>query len=523
MTPNSPLASLRQRWWLIVGFAVLGALLGALPAPARVEEQATSFRASHTMLANGTDSSVISPTQVALFASVGEVPLRVADEFGYEGSPATLSAQVQAEFDLGSGALTFTTTQRTAEDAESLVDSFAEHTNEFLTERQDEAFEQRVATSRQRLQELEDELNTLAVQAANDPEDALVTAQRDAISVQYGLAYEQNRSLEEDFDRLVFTTLESGQAVPIVDEGLAAPTGRSTRALMGMVAGGFIGAVIAILIGRLDTKVRSREQAEEIVGMRARVLVPRVRSNQGGVVVRSGSQGPLSDSYRTIRNVVTFVQSALPAREGARVTLVVSPGPGDGKTSVSVNLAAAIAETGSRTLAANADFRRPTLQRALTGRPPPPNPLEIEDLEIVNVRSLLSDTAASRLKIVDFSTVDAAPGELVRALTHRLEDLRSVSEQIVVDTSPVGSTAEVLDLLPHADTIVLVARVGHTSTQAMARAAAILGDIATAPIIFVLEGIKADRSQFYVDTDQNVRRLPQMPEPGEQPTLESVE
>jgi Mrp family chromosome partitioning ATPase len=190
---------------------------------------------------------------------------------------------------------------------------------------------------------------------------------------------------------------------------------------------------------------------------------------------------------------------------------------------VSVNLAAAIAETGSRTLAANADFRRPTLQRALTGRPPPPNPLEIEDLEIVNVRSLLSDTAASRLKIVDFSTVDAAPGELVRALTHRLEDLRSVSEQIVVDTSPVGSTAEVLDLLPHADTIVLVARVGHTSTQAMARAAAILGDIATAPIIFVLEGIKADRSQFYVDTDQNVRRLPQMPEPGEQPTLESVE
>lgn len=525
-TPNSPLVALRQRWWLVVGFALLGAFFGAIPSPGNVEEQATSYLATHTMLANGTDSSVIAPTQVTLFATAGEVPKRVAEQVGFDGSPAALSAQVAVEFNPTSGALTFTTQQGSAADAELLVDSFAEETSSYLTGIQDEEFEERVASSRQRLQELEGQLNGVSEQLAENEGDALLTAQRDAISVQYGLAFEQNRQLESDFARLTFTTLESGQAVPQVDEGLSTPTSRSTRAAMGFAAGAALGVIIAILMGRLDSKIRSQEQAEEAVGVRARVLIPKVSSTQGGVVVRSGAQGPLPDSYRTVRNVVTFVQNGLPEREGGRVTLVVSPGPGDGKTSVSANLGAALAEIDARTIVANADFRRPALHRALTGQPPAVSPFEVEDLGVVKVGSLIEDTVSSRLKIVDFSPTNGSPGELVRALAFRLDELRALSDQIVIDTSPIGATAEVLDLLPYADTIVLVVRVGHTSTKSLLRAVAILNDIATAPIVFVLEGIKADRTQFYEYTDRPVDPSPLLvaeDAADEEPTLESVE
>ena len=523
MKPSTPLESLRRRWWLVVVFAVLGAVLGAIPRPAEVEETATTFRATHTMLASAADATGIAPSQVQLFATVGDVPKRVADGLGYDGSPAELAQQVTVDYDLNTGALTFRTQQETAAQAEAVADAFAEETSSYLTERQDAAYEERAAASRQRVNTLEAELTDLSEQAAADPENALVAAQRDAVSVQYGLAFEQNRDLEADTSRLTFTTLESAQAIPEVDRGLSTPTSRSSRALMGMVAGSVVGVLVAILLGRLDRKIRTRDQAEEIIGMRSRVTIPKVRRTVGGVVVRSDEHGALPDSYRTLRNLVTFVQSGLPPKAGGYVTLVVSPGPGDGKTSVSANLAAALSESGERTIAADGDFRRPQLSKALTGHPPPYSPLQAEDLRIVDVRHLIGSTSDNRVKIVDMTGFEGAPDEMVRILRDRVDDLTEVADQVVIDTSPVGATAEVLDLIPYADVIVLVARVGHTVSQAAARTATILSDIADAPVLFVLHGLKADKSTYYEYNDDRRREMQPPAGNTEQPELESID
>jgi Mrp family chromosome partitioning ATPase len=229
----------------------------------------------------------------------------------------------------------------------------------------------------------------------------------------------------------------------------------------------------------------------------------------------------LADSYRTIGNVVGFVQQSQAPTTRAPVTLVVSPGPSDGKTSIAVNLAAALAETGKRTIVANADFRRPRLHRYLFGTSAPSSPLGSEDVALTAIGSLVADTDVENLKCVDLSGIEATPGELVRSLVGRLDELRTVSDQIVIDSSPLGATAEVLELLPLADVIVLVNRVGHTSFASAARSTAVLQDFATSPVVLVLSGLKADRSQFYEYDDRrsNVRPEPQV----EQPTLEAVE
>ena len=88
------------------------------------------------------------------------------------------------------------------------------------------------------------------------------------------------------------------------------------------------------------------------------------------VVVTPDRHDTLSDSFRTLRSVIGFVEGGTErSHEGAPILLVVSPGPSDGKTTVSSNLAAAFVETGSRTIAVNADFRRPSLTKRLTGEP----------------------------------------------------------------------------------------------------------------------------------------------------------
>jgi Mrp family chromosome partitioning ATPase len=509
MDYTSPLAAIRQRWWLVVGMALIGALIGAFPQPERVDEQATEYTATHTMLANDTgDATTVSPSQVTLLATAGEVPARVARSIAYEGNSAELASQVEVVFDFESGALTVSTTQDSPERAELIANGFADELNAYLTERQDAEYAERVAAARERLEGLEADLADLVPALAQSPDDPILGAEQEAISRQYALAYEQNRELESSQDRLTLTTLERAQAIAEVDRGLSAPTSRLTRGAMGGVVGAVLGLLAAVVIGRLDTKIRSREQAEDLVGMRARVVIPKLPAAEHGVVVRPNRQDPLSDGYRTVRNVVGFVQSGLrPSdKRSARITLVVSAGPGDGKTSMTANLAAAFVETGQRTIAVNTDFRRPRLYEAVMHAPQPESPFELHELDDIPRQALPVAVSDDNLRVLDFSNVFGSPGELVRASMRQIDRLASSADEIVIDTSPVGATAEVLDLVPYADVIVLVVRVGHTSIHAVERTIAILRDIATAPILLVIGGVKIKLKPYHEYTDRRPKQ-----------------
>lgn len=509
MNNTSALGAIRRRWWIIILLAVVGAALGAIPGTERVESQVSrTYTATHTMLVNNTENltsgATISPNQVTLLATTGEVPQRVAEQLGVSDNAATLASQVQVVFDFSTGALTFTTTQGSAERAEAIADAFAEQTNAYLAERQDEDYEQRLSSSIERLEELEQQLDTLTIQLGPNPNDPALLAQRDAISRRYSLAFELNQALASSPPILAFTTLQNAQAIEVTSEtGISTPTSRPVRALMGGIAGASVGVVLALLLARLDRKIRTREQAEDILGMRARVVVPKVADdNGGGLVVVTGRHDALSDSYRTLRNLVGFVQAGIDHADRAPITLVVSPGPGDGKTSAAANLGAAFTETGERTVLVNTDFRRPRLAKAVRNPDTPPLPFQYEDLGAVKPSSLLTSTQLTGLALLDLSELSATAGELSRATSHLLPDIAHLGEQIVIDSSPVGATAEVLDMVPFADVIVIVVRVGHTSIDAAARTVAVLRDVSTAPMVLALTGLKQERAPYYEYTDR---------------------
>ena len=506
MRNTSALGAVRSRWWVLVLLALIGVVLGALPQPARVEEQSklTRFSATHTMLLNNPDStqsggSAVSPNQVALLATTGEVPRRVAEKIKFAGNPAQLATQVTVKFDFQTGALTFSTTQDTAQQAELVANTFADVLNSYLAERQDVLYQQRLSAGLERLASLEAQLNILTKKLASNATDPVALAQRDAVSRQYSVAFEQNQLLTENPTVLAFTTLQRAQAVPIQQSGggLSAPKSRTTRGILGLIAGLGVGLGVALLLGALDRRIRTREQAEAILGMRARVLIPKVKTDDRGLVVRTGRHDALSDSYRTLRNVIGFIQHGLEPVERARVTVVVSPGPAEGKTSLAANLAAALVETGQHTIAVNTDFRRPRLAGVLTEGPPVLLPFDLEDLDTLEPRWLLLETTLPNLELMDLSTLSASTGELVRATAQRVPKLAELADAVVIDTSPVGATAEVLDLVPLADVIVVVTRVGRTSIQTAERTMAILRDLTTAPMVLVLTGLKPQRNTYY--------------------------
>jgi len=503
MNNTSPFAAIKQRWWLIIVFTALGALIGAIPQPEQVEQQATSYDATNTSLVNdGGNAASVSVSQIPLLATAGEVPARVAATINYSGNSAQLASQVEVSIDFETSALTISTEQSSPERAELIANTFADELSGYLAERQDADIIARQAAAQERLDRLESELNDLNGQVISDPNNPVLLAQRDALAREYGLAFEQNREIENDQGRLTITTLELAQSNANIDRGLSAPAGRQTRGVMGLVIGAVIGTFAALVLARFDNKLRSREQAEVLIGMRARVMIPTTSKTSGGVVVQPGRQDPLSDSYRTVRNIVAFVQSGLVATSTARTTLVVSPGPGDGKTSLAANLAAAFAEAGRRTIAVNTDFRRPRLHEAIVGLPTPDSAYLREEFDELPRKALPVEDVSANLKLFDLSGVIGSPGDMTRTTMRQIERLSDGTDEIVIDTSPVGATAEVLELVPHADIIVLIARIGHTSIQATERTISILRDMATAPIILVLGGERMSWNPYDEYTDK---------------------
>ena len=509
METTTTLGVILRRWWLVALCAIVGGAIAGLAQPAAPEERAsTVYRATHTMLVNDpqaiqSGNNVISPNQIPLLATTGEVPARVAAVLDSDDNPATLATQVGVNFDPATGALSFTTTQDTPDEAELLADTFAATLNTYLDERQAEVYQDRLAASLDRLTTLEDDLDAITRELAADPDDAALLARRDAVSRQYSVAFEQNQFLSQQPLTLSFTTLQSAQAVRIDQGGLAAPRSRAVRVVMGIAAGLAVGVVLALTVGRLDRRLRTREQAEAIIGLRARVMIPKSRDPQRDkLVVRPGRHDALSDSYRTVRNLVGFVHDTLEPVDRARVTAVVSPGPGDGKTSLAGNLAAAFVESGQRTIVVNTDFRRPRLSKAVEGHDVPDHPFALDDLEVLEPKSLLTRAGTHGLLVMDLTTIPGSAGELVRATSSMMPALTDMSDAIVIDTSPVGATAEVLDIVPQADVIVMVVRLGHTSIASARRAIGVLRDVSNAPILLVINSVKQERSGYDEYTDR---------------------
>ena len=505
LEPASILSAARRRWWVIVLLAALGGLVGAIPSSQRSVDATTTWTASHTLLLSTTSvndsvfSDPVAFNQLQLFAVTGEVPRRVAEVLNYPGVPAALAAQVSVEVDTSNAALKVTTSQTSAQSAVTIADAFADQLVTYLAERQDELQADRVAAALVRLEALETEITALEPSVAAAPTDQVLAAQLAALSRQYEAEFEGYRSLQVEEGQIQLTTLERAQPIAITEQGLSAPKSRTGRALLAAGVGAMAGLAVAILWSRTDRRIRTRVQAEAIFGLRSQVAIPSDgKTQQYGVVVLPGRHDMLSDSYRTLRSVVGFVEAGLPDRGGrAPVALVLSAGAGDGKTSVAANLAAAFVETGLTTVAVNTDFRRPALSERILGRKPDPIGFFAADLPELPVSMVTQRSPIEHLSVFDLTGAIGSPGDLARVTARMLGQLSREYAAVVVDSSPVGATAEVLEIVPRADVIVVVVRLGHTYIESATRTIEIIRTLTQAPLLLTVVGEAPERPDYY--------------------------
>jgi capsular exopolysaccharide synthesis family protein len=141
--------------------------------------------------------------------------------------------------------------------------------------------------------------------------------------------------------------------------------------------------------------------------------------------------------------------------KGVRVVLVTSALCGEGKTSLSCQLAGSLARAGYRTLLIDGDLRRPAAH-GVFGLPGGPGLSELLRKEI-EVSAAVRRTGTGRLWLLPAGKWDPrATQALARGrLPNLLKDLREQYEYIVIDSAPVLPVVDSLLLAQHVNGVIL--------------------------------------------------------------------
>ncbi len=245
--------------------------------------------------------------------------------------------------------------------------------------------------------------------------------------------------------------------------------------VIGGFAGLLLGFVLAMTREQLDRRVRGSRELENAFGLPVLASVPRSRAlakADGGSLMKLKPSD--AESFQMLRANLRFLNTETELRS----VVVTSPGVGDGKSTVSMNLAQADASVGKRVLLIEADLRRPRLGPLLgigeeTGLAAY---LADPSLDLIDVTRRVPvshhDNGTSEpltMDVVVAGRVPSNPAELVNS--ERMQSLVTEAEAeydlVVIDTSPAGLVADAIPLMSQATAVLIVGRVGRiTSSEA---------------------------------------------------------
>jgi capsular exopolysaccharide synthesis family protein len=262
---------------------------------------------------------------------------------------------------------------------------------------------------------------------------------------------------------------------------------------VGVLLGLALGVGVALTLEGLDRSVKAPAQLARITG--APVLGVIRRRRRADEVAPLDEPGESSaEAYRALRTSIRFAGIEQPAR----TLLVTSPSARDGKSTTVANLAVALARSGERVIAVDADLRRPRLG-SLLGTAPGPGLTDVVTGEVPLDSAL--QTTEDGLVVLPAGTLPSNPAELIgsQAMADLLAVLETKADVVVIDAPPVLPVTDAVALSTQVDAVVLVVRSGRTSRDRAEDAARRLHVVGARLLGTVLNGAARADAQSYGD------------------------
>jgi Mrp family chromosome partitioning ATPase/capsular polysaccharide biosynthesis protein len=284
------------------------------------------------------------------------VQLRAAKLLG-DPDVAAVASEVTGTVDPISGALTITASDPNPERAQAVAKAYSQA---YVDETQS-----LVQSQSNKITTVLSGLDTKLALLEGLPTTPLTTAQIAALT-------QTASSLQTEQENILlgepYASIQVSAQLPTSPSGLS----KSKLGAIGLVAGLLVGCGIALGRDQFDTRLRTSPDIESVTESPILAELPEdteVRSGSVAIAMVQAPQSQMAESIRELRTSLRVILDDTPCP----LIVVTSPEPGDGKTFVTANLAAAWAMSGSKVIVVSADFRRPRLEEIfglqMTGRP----------------------------------------------------------------------------------------------------------------------------------------------------------
>ena len=233
---------------------------------------------------------------------------------------------------------------------------------------------------------------------------------------------------------------------------------------MGFAAGLLVGLGILFIIDRLDDRIESFHEFRALFKENLLGQIPREdAAGELGLLHPDDSRHALLECFRTLRSSIIF----LPV-DGVRpkTLLITSATPGEGKTTVSSNLAISFAFSGAKTLLVDADLRRGRLHEAFGLEGEHPGFSKVLQQRIP-WREAIVPTHIEHLHLLPRGRPLAHPAEhfLSKTADTFLQDVYAEYDYIIFDSAPVMAADDALSFAPKIDGTIFVLRFATSSSR----------------------------------------------------------
>ena len=263
--------------------------------------------------------------------------------------------------------------------------------------------------------------------------------------------------------------------------------------LIGLGLGLLLGLGSAFVKESLDRTYKDADVLEAATNLTVLGVVPDEFSRHPLPTVTHPTSGR-AEAYRNIRTNVTFAGPETSLKK----IIVTSATPGEGKTSVSANLAVSFALTGQKVVLVDADLRRPQVAAAFGMADSAPGLGRLLEGK-AKLESVLRKSPVAGLSLVTSGPPVDNASELLgsAAMTWVLEQLGGTFDVVIIDTPPILPVTDPLVLAVQATGVVLVVRLGVTSRERLHRALASLRNLDTPILGLVGNGATASGDAAY--------------------------
>jgi capsular exopolysaccharide synthesis family protein len=262
---------------------------------------------------------------------------------------------------------------------------------------------------------------------------------------------------------------------------------------------------IAFLIEYLNDSIQTVEDIRQVQNMPTLGSITRIDGSDNELATMAQPRSPVAESFRVLANNIHKSSQDL----NLRTILVTSPNPGEGKSLVAANLAAALAQRELGVVLVDADLRLPRQH-------------ELFSLELGAGLTGVSQNGRFKLQQIDpylnvltsgYSIDDPSKVITSKRIITLLDKLAENAELVLVDCPPILPVADATILASVVDSVVIVVRADQTRRSELQDAFEHINKVSKSILGVVLNGASSQSERYYqyyggeYNTGRNRQRL----------------